>query len=217
MIGDGVFAVNIEGDCANWLVYSYGEFAADDFRNVSGRGTELGAVAIKDDDDGFGKIGTFLYRCCCCCCESKDDCNDCDCDVLLFPGDATEEGEFPDDAGVEYIEMFFSKLLIILVSLFCETLERREFLFLITSVLSDNGRIVPCNFWNKPHALQSVLPFGSRLHNGVFCVWQLKQTVFEFEGVAFFFDRDVDNEAAEEVLDNVENEEEFGILIDPED
>ena len=39
--------------------------------------------------------------------------------------------------------------------------------FLITSVLSDNGRTTPCNFRNKPQALQRGWPSGLRRHKGV--------------------------------------------------
>lgn len=39
--------------------------------------------------------------------------------------------------------------------------------FLITSVLSDNGRTTPCSFRNKPQALQRGWPSGLRRHKGV--------------------------------------------------
>lgn len=44
--------------------------------------------------------------------------------------------------------------------------------FLMTLVFSESGRITPCNFKNKPHALHSGLPWGSRRHNGVLVVLQ---------------------------------------------
>lgn len=71
-------------------------------------------------------------------------------------------------------------------------------LFLITSVLRLKGLVVPCNFKNKPHALQRVLPRGSFLQRGVFWVPQLKQTVaFEFEAFEVAPDVGVDADEPE--------------------
>lgn len=49
--------------------------------------------------------------------------------------------------------------------------------FLMTSVLSDNGRTTPCSFRKRPHALQSGCPSGFRLHKGVVWVKQFVQVV----------------------------------------
>lgn len=52
-----------------------------------------------------------------------------------------------------------------------------RFLFLITSVFKLSGRTTPCNFRNKPHALQSGLPSGFLRHKGVVVVLQLVHCV----------------------------------------
>lgn len=62
-----------------------------------------------------------------------------------------------------------------LASARCAPLAR--FLFLITSVLSDSGRTTPCSLRNRPHALHSGWPSGSRRHRGVLVVLQLEHTV----------------------------------------
>lgn len=57
----------------------------------------------------------------------------------------------------------------------------------MTSVFNDKGRVVPCNFKNKPQALHKVLPSVSFRHKGVFSVLQLKQEVFiACASVSFF-------------------------------
>lgn len=52
-----------------------------------------------------------------------------------------------------------------------------RFRFLMTSVLSDNGRTTPCSFKKRPQALHSGWPSGLRRHRGVVCVKQLVQVV----------------------------------------
>lgn len=52
-----------------------------------------------------------------------------------------------------------------------------RFRFLITSVFSDSGRTTPCSLKNNPHALHKGCPSGSRLHSGVFVVWQFVHDV----------------------------------------
>lgn len=52
-----------------------------------------------------------------------------------------------------------------------------RFRFLITSVFKLNGLTTPCNFRNKPHALQSGLPSGFLRHKGVVVVLQLVHCV----------------------------------------
>lgn len=52
----------------------------------------------------------------------------------------------------------------------------------ITSLFSDSGRIVPCSFWNRPHALHMVLPCASRRQSGVLNVLQLKHCTWGFFG-----------------------------------
>lgn len=42
-----------------------------------------------------------------------------------------------------------------------------RFLLLMTSVLREIGRGLPCNLRNKPQALQSTEPCSSRRHSGV--------------------------------------------------
>ena len=49
--------------------------------------------------------------------------------------------------------------------------------FLITSVFRLSGLTTPCNFRNKPQALQRGWPSGLRRHNGVVCVKQFVQVV----------------------------------------
>lgn len=55
-----------------------------------------------------------------------------------------------------------------------------EILFLITSDFKDNGLMVPCNFWKRPHALQRVFPSGLLLQRGVLNVLQLKHCMSGF-------------------------------------
>lgn len=50
-------------------------------------------------------------------------------------------------------------------------------LFIMASALSESGLMVPWSFWKSPHALQSVLPCGSRLQSGVLDVPQLEQQI----------------------------------------
>lgn len=52
--------------------------------------------------------------------------------------------------------------------------------FLMTSVLSDSGRTTPCNFKNRPQALQRGWPSGLRRHRGVVWVKQLVHVVGAF-------------------------------------
>lgn len=49
--------------------------------------------------------------------------------------------------------------------------------FLITSVLSESGRVTPCSFKKRPQALHKGKPSGSRRQSGVWVVLQLEQTV----------------------------------------
>lgn len=62
------------------------------------------------------------------------------------------------------------------------------FLFLITSDFNDRGLMVPCSFWNSPHALQRVFPWESRLQRGVLSVLQFEHCR------GGFFGRSVDDE-----------------------
>jgi len=52
-----------------------------------------------------------------------------------------------------------------------------RFRFLITSVLSDNGRTTPCSFRKRPQALHKGWPSGFRRQSGVVWVKQLVQVV----------------------------------------
>lgn len=61
------------------------------------------------------------------------------------------------------------------------------FLFLITSVFKLNGLTTPCNFRNKPHALQSGFPSGFLRHRGVVVVLQFVHCVLAVDDILSFF------------------------------
>jgi hypothetical protein len=82
--------------------------------------------------------------------------------------------------GVTLTGVLFCELLLLMFlypSLWALTLCLFEFLFLMTSVLRESGRIVPCNLRKRPHALHRVFPLGPLRQSGVLVVPQLLHLV----------------------------------------
>lgn len=84
-----------------------------------------------------------------------------------------DEAEAMEACGTEFLrEAFFDR-----EAPTANVLALLRLRFLMTSVLSDNGRTTPCSLRNSPQALHNGWPSGFRRHRGVVCVRQLVQVV----------------------------------------